>query len=84
MPDLYVAPIPQCPVHGQMHVGVVTRPTDGANELAYVCHGFDGEGCDRIVRPGEQNWQYIGEAESVSFTAPLDSPNARIALGGDP
>lgn len=84
MADLYVAPIPKCPEHGQMHLRVAQRPEDGANIFVYICHGFDGEGCDHLVRVSDQDWQHIGEAESVSFTAPLNSPNTRIALGGDP
>lgn len=82
--DLYVAPIPHCPVHGRMHVRVAADPADGANVLVYACLGFDGEGCDHIVRCDDQDWQHIGTADGISFTAPLDSPNTRIALGEDP
>jgi len=50
---------------------------------AYVCHGYDGEGC-HAVDPADLDWRHIGTAEGgISFTTSLDSPNARIALGGD-
>lgn len=84
MGDLYVAPIPKCPVHGQMSlrlaadIGIKTEDVG----FVYVCHGFDGEGCGHLVRVDDQDWQHIGSGE-IKFTAPLDSPNVRIALGGD-
>lgn len=83
---LYVAPIPECPVHGRMHLRLAADPAVTEDvDFVYVCHGFDGEGCDQIVLSRDQGWKYIGEAmPTISFTAPLDSPNARIALGGDP
>ena len=73
--DLYMAPIPRCELHGEMrYVPAVS---------AYVCHGFDGEGC-HATDLADLEWTYIGKTEGpVTFTAPLDSPNARIALGGD-
>lgn len=93
MADLYVAPIPECPVHGKMHHDFARNQ--------WICHGFDGEGCDHVVRCEDLGWEHIGEAENVSFTglrpapvvgvqwsasltAPISDPNARIALGGDP
>lgn len=86
MSEIYVAPIPECPQHGQMHLRLVTA--DGqSSEFAYVCHGFDGEGCDHVVWPAGQEWTHVGRTEgsiTITFTAPLDSPNARIALGGEP
>lgn len=74
--DLYMAPVPRCELHGPM------RFVPEVN--AYVCHGWDGEGC-HSVDPADQEWTYIGKTEGgITLTAPLDSPNARIALGGDP
>ena len=72
--DLYMAPVPRCELHGEMrYVPEVT---------AYVCHGYDGEGC-HAVDPADLDWTHIGTAGPITFTAPLDSPNTRIALGGD-
>lgn len=72
---LYMAPVPRCELHGEMRY----VPAAGA----YVCHGYDGEGC-HATDPADLDWRHIGTAERIEFTAPLDSPNARIALGGDP
>lgn len=49
MNGLKVKPAPECPEHGQMELCVATRHPDGANVLVWVCHGFDGEGCDYQV-----------------------------------
>lgn len=78
--DLYMAPVPRCELHGPMrYVPEVS---------AYVCHGYDGEGChavDSAEATANADWTYIGRtAGPITFTAPLDSPNARISLGGDP
>ena len=37
---------PKCPVHGpmQMDPGWATDPAG----IRFVCHGFDGEGCDQV------------------------------------
>ncbi len=45
------APLPRCPVHGQMSL----------REGRWVCHGFDGEGCPHVLELDEADWQRIGE-----------------------
>jgi hypothetical protein len=53
--EMYIAPIPHCPTHGQMshHVGLA----------AWICHGFDGEGCDYTVREQDMGWILVDETE---------------------
>lgn len=41
-----------------MHLRVAHASPDGANRLVYVCHGFDGEGCDHVA----------GQAEAIEWT----------------
>ena len=48
-----VLPVPECPEHGEMHLRVACDPADVTIVFfVYVCHGFDGEGCDRLVPLG--------------------------------
>jgi hypothetical protein len=37
---------PRCPVHGQMHEDFAF--------FWWVCHGYDGEGCDYVVTDEER------------------------------
>ncbi len=81
--DLYTAPIPHCPVHGGPMKPRTGDVGNGYTGTVWVCPGWDGEGCDYEAPP--QEWTCIGKTEgAITFTAPLDSPNARIVLGGDP
>lgn len=50
-PKLRVMPVPECPEHGPMSLAAAERFLVGANVLVWVCHGFDGEGCDYTVMP---------------------------------
>lgn len=63
--DLYIAPLPRCPVHGQM--SVVTDFFRGvAGKSGYVCRGYDGEGCYAgpvSVAADEQPWTLIGRSD---------------------
>jgi hypothetical protein len=54
----WTAPLPRCPVHGQMKhfPGTV---------LSWYCAGFDGEGCDYVVTGDDINWQPLGENEGA-------------------
>jgi hypothetical protein len=48
--ELFMSAPVRCPVHGQMHYHFA-RDT-------WICHGWDGEGCDHEV-PAE--WVHIGD-----------------------
>ena len=43
--------VPCCELHGPMHLRLAADPArDTATvALVYICHGFDGEGCGRMV-----------------------------------
>ena len=67
MGDAYIAVIPDCPTHGTMHRVQAKRALGNGwyvLEAAYwVCHGFDGEGCDHVVDDKDLDWHPMGEAE---------------------
>lgn len=53
--------LPRCSKHGQMNYDF--------DSGQWVCHGFDGEGCD-YVAPAE--WVYLGEtAEGMTSSDTL-------------
>jgi hypothetical protein len=56
--DMWIAPIPRCPVHGQM------SPLPGQVET-WVCHGWDGEGCDYQAPPPQ--WERVGYTTDLQF-----------------
>jgi hypothetical protein len=56
MGDMWIAPVPKCPVHGQMNFTPRGAPLD---EGTWICHGWDGEGCDHVVRGRDQEWTRI-------------------------
>jgi len=56
--QVFAAPLPRCPTHGQMSRG----------EGHWVCHGFDGEGCDYEVTDEDADWQYIGTVDSITLS----------------
>ncbi len=61
--ELYAAPLPRCPVHGQMtYVPAMCR---------YECRGWDGEGCGTVVTDEEmvRGMMHIGQADGLVFTA---------------
>ena len=69
--DLHVAPVPCCHLHGPM------RWIRSGN--VWACRE-----CGNATAACDVEWTYIGKTEgAVSFTAPLDNPNARIAPGGE-
>jgi hypothetical protein len=67
MADAWFAPLPRCPEHGQMSRRSETRPLSGGMSLItrteWICHGWDGEGCDHRVPDEDLDWQPLGEAE---------------------
>jgi hypothetical protein len=67
MGDMYVSIAPRCTTHGKMHL-------DSAfpHRTRYICHGFDGEGCDSAVEWHEIDWQKIGDIHFVSGKVTLD------------
>jgi hypothetical protein len=48
-------PGPRCPTHGQMSLRFETD--------TWVCHGWDGEGCDVFMNSGfpAEVWEWIQE-----------------------
>jgi hypothetical protein len=48
-----VALEPSCPVHGRMSL-------DFARD-SWVCHGWDGEGCDHVVRMEDMEWFLVSD-----------------------
>jgi hypothetical protein len=64
MGDVYAAPAQFCPVHhGRM-------PFD-LGRMIWICHGWDGEGCDYTVSSDEAGWTYVGTGDPVAL---LDRP----------
>lgn len=49
---LYVADPETCPTHGRMNFDFDLHH--------WICHGFDGEGCECMVKA---EWQRIGDIE---------------------
>jgi hypothetical protein len=68
-PGLFVAPIPRCPFHGQMSMRLGCDPSPGRTAFAeaYVCHGYDGEGCDHVVLGADREWTHIGHADRIDI-----------------
>lgn len=65
MGDMYIAVIPQCPHHGKMKW--VHPEVNGVLAASYwICHGFDGEGCDHVVHEKDMDWTRIN-AESFQY-----------------
>jgi len=50
-PDLYTLPEPCCPVHGGL------RYMDALD--TWVCHGWDGEGCEHQVAGPDVEWELV-------------------------
>jgi hypothetical protein len=53
--EIWVAPLPRCPAHGGMHYD--------APHCQWVCHGWDGEGCDHVVGDDQLAYERAGTAE---------------------
>jgi hypothetical protein len=51
---IYIAAEPRCPVHGQMRENFETD--------TWTCAGWDGEGCDHVVRNEDREPVHIGTA----------------------
>ncbi len=48
--EFWIAPLPQCPTHGRMHLD--------ADADTWTCPGYDGEGCDTPpVRTDDADWR---------------------------
>ncbi len=66
-----IAPIPRCPVHGQMHYHSELIPLGGGISrivnTSWICKGWDGEGCDHEVNFDDLDWRLIGTAEEMEF-----------------
>lgn len=60
----WIAAEPRCPVHGQMR-------EDFARDT-WTCAGFDGEGCDHVVRNEDRELVLIGTAGPVRISMTLD------------
>jgi hypothetical protein len=71
----WIAPLPRCPVHGQMHYRSQTKPS-GPPELGiriitrseWICHGWDGEGCDHVVNSDDLPWTLAGRTAITGTT----------------
>ncbi len=75
--------------HGKMMIGLAGRLQRIVDEMreAVGLPGFEWNTAFPDAEFGECSVHVEGcrgqETHSASFTAPLDSPNSRIALGGD-
>jgi hypothetical protein len=57
MATAWAAPVPHCPDHGRM--------TFNETDLAWHCHGYDGEGCPTPPVPAaEMGWTNLGQVET--------------------
>ncbi len=69
--EVYIAPLPVCPVHGKMHFDA---PRDW-----WTCPGWDGEGCGRAVSAEELEWQHAGTTSGVKLEyAPEGKPGISV------
>lgn len=60
MGDMFIAPIPQCPTHGKMHWSAPDLDDGKPLEPGeWICHGFDGEGCDYAITTDEMDWHKV-------------------------
>jgi hypothetical protein len=67
--DVWVAPIPKCPVH---NARAGTMRLDFAMDT-WVCRGWDGEGCDHQVREEDRHHQYtyLGTTDAPGGLPPV-------------
>jgi hypothetical protein len=60
----WIAPVPRCPVHGQLHYRSETEPCGADVRIftvsEWACHGWDGEGCGYSVDHGDLDWTPAG------------------------
>jgi hypothetical protein len=61
MGDMYIATIPQCPTHGKMKWIHPEGEHGILLDSYWICHGFDGEGCDHRVDEKDMDWTAINE-----------------------
>jgi hypothetical protein len=67
MGAIHIATIPKCPVHGKMKwIHPVGAGDVFASDSYWICHGFDGEGCDHRVEEKDMDWTAI-DAGSFEF-----------------
>lgn len=59
--QLFIQPVPECAVHGQMHLNMAKD--------RWECPGFDGEGCGRVVTMEEleRSWVPLGTVDPDGF-----------------
>lgn len=55
----WIIPEPECPVHGRMR-------EDFARDR-WACAGWDGEGCEHVVRNEDRESVYIGIASPMTI-----------------
>lgn len=60
---VYIAADPRCPVHGQMR-------EDFAAD-SWTCAGFDGEGCDHVIRNEDRELTQIAIAGPMRIKVSL-------------
>jgi hypothetical protein len=56
---IWISPEPRCPVHGQMREDLAAS--------AWTCAGWDGEGCDHVVRNEDREPVLIGIAGPMTI-----------------
>lgn len=62
--QVFMKPMPRCPVHGQMRMSREVPPP----RVLWTCAGWDGEGCGNEIDGADIPWVHIGEAGSIRFT----------------
>jgi hypothetical protein len=67
MGDMYIATIPQCPTHGKMEWIHPEGEHGILLDSYWICHGFDGEGCDHRVEEKDMDWTIINAETSLKF-----------------
>jgi hypothetical protein len=66
------APLPRCPVHGQMTHRMETEPAiEGVRIITrswWACHGWDGEDCEHTVDDADLDWTPAGPLDCITWT----------------
>lgn len=70
MGDAYFATEPTCPTHGRMKWIHPSHSIGGGWKVYtasyWICHGFDGEGCDHVVHERDMNWMEVS-SETITW-----------------
>jgi hypothetical protein len=65
----WIAPVPRCPVHGQLHYQSETEPYGAGIRIVtsskWACHGWDGEGCGYSVDHDDLPWVPAGPEDGL-------------------